>query len=81
VIATSATRELARLVLADAAHLQEEEARRQAYQGRRRGEDSAAAPLYTILDALNCLDRFGRTAERAAVRVKLHSNPSCLMPR
>ncbi len=63
VIATSATRELARLVLIDAAHLQEEEARRQVYHGRRRGEDSTPAPLYTILDALNCLDRFGRTAE------------------
>jgi metallo-beta-lactamase family protein len=63
VIATSATRELARLVLVDAAHLQEEEARRQAHQDRRRGEDGAPAPLYTIVDTLNCLDRFGRAAE------------------
>jgi len=63
VIATSATRELARLVLLDAAHLQEEEARRQAYQGRRRGENGRPAPLYGIPDALNCLDRFGRTAQ------------------
>jgi metallo-beta-lactamase family protein len=63
VIATSATRELARLVLVDAAHLQEEEARRQAYHSRRRGDDRAPAPLYTIPDTLNCLDRFGRTAE------------------
>jgi metallo-beta-lactamase family protein len=63
VIATSATRELVRLVLIDAAHLQEEEARRRTYQGRRRGEEAAPTPLYTILDALNCLDRFGRAAE------------------
>ena len=63
VVATSATRELVRLVVMDAAHLQEEEARRLAYRNRRRGEDQTAAPLYTILDALNCLDRFGRTAE------------------
>ncbi len=63
VITTSATRELARLVLLDAAHLQDEEARRQANQNRRRGEDGAPSALYTVLDALNCLDRFGRTAE------------------
>ena len=63
VIATSATRELTRLVLVDAAHLQEEEARRQVHQGKRRGEEDAPRPLYTIVDTLNCLDRFGRTAE------------------
>ena len=63
VIATSATRELARLVILDSAHLQEEEARQQSYHGRRRGEDRVQVPLYTILDALNCLDRFGTTAE------------------
>ena len=63
VIATSPTRELARLVILDSAHLQEEEARRQSYHGRRRGENHASAPLYTILDALNSLDRFGTTAE------------------
>jgi len=50
-------------LLIDAAHLQEEEARRRTYQGRRRGEEAAPTPLYTILDALNCLDRFGRAAE------------------
>jgi len=63
VIATSATRELARLVLVDAAHLQEEEARREGLHGRRRGEGRTPEPLYGIVDALNCLDRFGRTAE------------------
>jgi metallo-beta-lactamase family protein len=63
VITTSATRELARLVLLDAAHLQEEEASRKAYHSRRRGEERSPEPLYSILDALNCLDRFGRTAD------------------
>jgi metallo-beta-lactamase family protein len=64
VIATAATRELARLVLVDSAHLQEEDTRRKARQFQRRGEEKdIAPPLYGILDALNCLDRFGRTAE------------------
>jgi len=63
VIATSATRELTRLVLVDAAHLQEEEAQRQGLHGRRRGEDRTPEPLYGIVDALNSLDRFGRTAD------------------
>lgn len=63
VIATAASRELARLVIIDAAHLQEEDARRRSRQGRRRGEDRDAAPLYTLLDAFNSFDRFGRTAD------------------
>lgn len=63
VISTAATRELARLVLLDAAHLQEEEARRQAGGDRRRGAQNVQPPLYTLVDALGSLDRFGRTAE------------------
>jgi metallo-beta-lactamase family protein len=63
IVATGATRDLARLVLLDAAHLQEEETRRRQYHDRRRGRDSAAEPLYSLLDALDSLDRFGRTAE------------------
>jgi len=63
IITTAASRELARLVMLDAAHLQEEEAR---YRGRiaaRRGStDELVAPLYSILDALNSLEHFGRTA-------------------
>ena len=63
IITTAATRELARLVMLDAAHLQEEEAawhaRKQARHARRERE---ATPLYTVLDALNSLDYFGRTA-------------------
>ena len=63
VIATAATRELARLVILDAAHLQEEEARQRARHLRRHAEDEGAMPLYTLLDALNSLDRFNRAAQ------------------
>ncbi len=62
IIATGASRELARLVLLDAAHLQEEEAVRSARRTARHGAAHADAPLYTVLDALNSLDYFGRTA-------------------
>ena len=62
IITTAATRELARLVMLDAAHLHEEEAehRRRHHPPRRAAGN--AAPLYTTLDALNSFDRFGRTA-------------------
>jgi metallo-beta-lactamase family protein len=59
IIATQATFELARLVLLDAAHLQEEEARgggRDAPQGERK------APLYTVNDVTDCMGRFGGAA-------------------
>ena len=63
IITTSASRELARLVLLDAAHLQEEDVR---YRARRGGRDSPAhdksEPLYSTIDALHCFDYFGRTA-------------------
>ena len=68
IITTSASRELARLVMLDAAHLQEEDVR---YRARRVGRDGAAhdknEPLYSTLDALHCLDYFGRTAIYAEV--------------
>jgi metallo-beta-lactamase family protein len=68
IITTSASRELARLVMLDAAHLHEEDAR---YRARRDGHDDAShatsEPLYSILDAMNCLDYFGRTAIYAQV--------------
>jgi len=63
IIATPATRELARLVMLDAAHLQEEEARRGArIAARRAGQPPAPGPLYSLLDALASLDLFGRNA-------------------
>lgn len=62
IIAIAATRELARVVMLDAAHLQEEEANWQARKTARRGSAQAPQPLYAMLDALNTLDYFGRTA-------------------
>jgi metallo-beta-lactamase family protein len=72
IVTTAATRELARLVMLDSAHLQEEEARHRnhrlerTHQGRARHARpdgfQASQPLYTILDAANCADYFGRTA-------------------
>jgi metallo-beta-lactamase family protein len=63
IICTAATRELAKLVMLDAAHLQEQEAQGAgAREARRPGSDQAVVPLYTVLDALNSLDGFGRTA-------------------
>lgn len=62
IVTTAASRELARLVMLDAAHLQEEEAARRARQTSRRATAGAVTPLYTVLDALNTLDFFGRTA-------------------
>lgn len=57
VCATDATRELARLVLLDAAGLQEEQARRAERRGGRDGT-TRLQPLYGITDALRCIDRF-----------------------
>lgn len=59
IITTAATRELARLVLLDAAGLAEEEAQR-AQRGGHRGGAKPVVPLYTTVDALASLDRFGR---------------------
>lgn len=59
VIATSATRDLARLVMLDSAHLHEEEANRHHRHGERGGKNEA---LYDTMDALDAVDRFGRDA-------------------
>jgi metallo-beta-lactamase family protein len=56
IIATAATRELARIVMLDSAGIQEEEAGR-AQRNNRRGE-AIASPLYTMDDALHALDFF-----------------------
>lgn len=68
IITTSASRELAQLVMLDAAHLLEEDAR---HRARRSGQGGAngdtTSPLYSTLDALNCLDNFGRTATYSEV--------------
>ena len=63
IITTAASRELARLVMLDAAHLQEEDAAWHAKKAQRQGrKGKETEPLYTTLDALNCLDYFGRPA-------------------
>jgi metallo-beta-lactamase family protein len=63
IIATGATRELTRLVVLDAAHLQEEDAEQKARRAGQHGAARAdAQPLYTAADARNCLDKFKRTA-------------------
>jgi metallo-beta-lactamase family protein len=62
IVTTSATRELARIVMLDAAHIHEEDARREARHAARGGRDDAAPPLYTIDDALAASDRFGSAA-------------------
>jgi len=62
VITTPASRDLARLVLLDSAHIQEEESERR----QRKHRPSAPPPLYRTLDALDSLDRFGRQASYGA---------------
>ena len=63
IVTTAASRELARLVMMDAAHLQEEEARRLNHGGEHHGKHAqGAAPLYSILDAFHTMEFFGRAA-------------------
>lgn len=62
IITTAASRELARLVLLDAANLQEEESVRRERGRARHGDHRDTQPLYTVVEALNALDYFGRTA-------------------
>jgi len=62
IITTAASRELARLVMLDSAHLQEEEAKWRARRAGRHAGNNDQAPLYTKIDALNTLDFFGRSA-------------------
>jgi len=73
IIGTAATRELTRLVLADAAHLQEEEARQRIRHAHQRGrEDESESPFYTLVDAFSAFDRFRRVADYGTV---LHLAP------
>jgi metallo-beta-lactamase family protein len=63
IVTTTASRELARLVMLDSAHLQEEDSQQQAARHARGGGDRHPAPLYTTLDAMASLSRFGRSAD------------------
>ncbi len=59
IITTSATRELARLVMLDSARIQEEDAKYRNYRAKKNGKATEpATPLYDTLDALNSLDGF-----------------------
>ena len=61
VITTEATVELARLIMLDAAGLQEEESRYQLHKSKRHSKRKKnIEPLYNTLDALNSMERFGR---------------------
>jgi len=57
IVATSATHDLARLVMLDSAYLHEEAGKR----AQRHGKSGQA--LYDTMDALDAVDRFGRTAD------------------
>jgi hypothetical protein len=61
IVATTATQELARLVILDDAHLQEE-ARSNSHRRRRGADDNLAEPLFAMSDALKSLESFGRSA-------------------
>ncbi len=63
IITTAASRELARLVMLDSASLNEAEAlRNERRTTRKKGRRDKVLPLYTVMDALNSLDWFGRIA-------------------
>ena len=62
IITTGASSELARVVLLDSAHLQEDEARYKSKKASRHGNKNEIEPLYNKLDVLNCFDFFGRKA-------------------
>jgi metallo-beta-lactamase family protein len=50
----------------DAAHLSEEDARHRVRRGGHGGTNGdMTSPLYSTLDAINCMDRFGRTTNYA----------------
>ncbi len=59
IIATAATRELAQIVMLDAAHMAEDDAGWRTRHGRNGG---AVAPLYTQADVVAAMGRFGRVA-------------------
>jgi metallo-beta-lactamase family protein len=61
IIATMATRELARLVMLDAAH-QQEETRSNSNPSRHGADGKPDEPLFTVADTLNSLEEFKRSA-------------------
>ena len=59
IVTTAATRDLAKLIMMDSAHIQEEDAAHASRRARRRG-NSQIEPLYDVSDVLSTLDYFGR---------------------
>lgn len=62
IISTAATRDLARLVLLDAAHIAEEEAEHRSRKARRHAQEPPA-PLFTVTEALDAVGAFGRSVD------------------
>ena len=62
IITTAATRDLAKLIMMDAAHIQEEDAERASRRRRRHGQGEIE-PLYDQVDVLAALDFFGRNVK------------------
>jgi metallo-beta-lactamase family protein len=62
IISTQATAELARLVMLDSANLQQEEVRFRDRHAKTQDHAAAAVPLYTVIDTMDCIARFGRVA-------------------
>ncbi|MFC2968021.1 MBL fold metallo-hydrolase RNA specificity domain-containing protein [Acidimangrovimonas pyrenivorans] len=62
IITTAASRDLAKLIMMDSAHIQEEDADHASRRMRRQGKPGIA-PLYDETDVLDALDYFGRIAQ------------------
>jgi metallo-beta-lactamase family protein len=62
IVTTSASAELARVVLLDSAKLLEDEASYKAKKASRHGKEAQIEPIYNVVDVLNCFSFFGRAA-------------------
>ena len=76
ILCTEPTAEIAKLMLADSAHLQVEEAAYRARKARRRGE-TAEPPLYDMAEVLRCVDLF-RPIAGYGEPVRLSDRVSCV---
>ena len=76
ILCTEPTAEIAKLMLADSAHLQVEEAAYRARKARRRGK-TAEPPLYDMADVLRCVDLF-RPIAGYGEPVRLSDRVSCV---
>ena len=81
IVTTSASRELAKLVMLDSAHVNEEEAKHKTKHTKRHVKDKKKSkqqntePLYNTLDVLNSMDYFGQNANYEK-SIKLTKNVS-----